>query len=149
MILDSINHIQRYASINPNFVKAINFVRDNADTIAVGKYVLDGEDLFVMIVETDLKDAKDAKMEAHLKYIDIQIVLEGTESYAWRSIDECVTPLSPFDTEHDIIFYSDQPTATVTANKGQFVIFFPEDGHAPLIGSGRIRKAIVKVRNLM
>ena len=33
-----------------------------------------------------------------------------------------------------------------TLRPGQFTILFPEDGHAPMIGEGDVRKIIVKVR---
>lgn len=146
MILDSISNGQQYTTLHPDFAKALKFVSDNAETIPAGKYMLDGDNLFVMIVETELKDAAKAKLEAHRKYIDVQVVLEGTESYAWASLDDCKTPQGAFDTDSDIIFFNDQPTSLVTAKKGQFAIFFPADGHAPLIGEGKIRKAIVKVK---
>ncbi|MBP8115537.1 MAG: YhcH/YjgK/YiaL family protein, partial [Chitinophagaceae bacterium] len=29
---------------------------------------------------------------------------------------------------------------------GQFVIFFPEDVHAPMIGEGDIKKLVIKVK---
>ena len=44
-------------------------------------------------------------------------------------------------------FYHDQPTSYVDLLPGDFVILFPEDGHAPFIGDGSpISKLIVKVR---
>ena len=51
----------------------------------------------------------------------------------------------PYNEEKDITFYVDKPTAYTKIYPGQFVIYFPEDGHAPGIGQGVIRKGIVKV----
>lgn len=144
MILDSIANIGQYAALHPAFEKAVKFVIDNID-MPQGRHVLDGDDLFVTFVETDLRRAEDAPIEAHRRYIDIQIVLSGTESYGWRAVSDCRTPKGEFDTANDIIFYNDAHATNVTAQSGEFVIFFPSDGHAPLIGNGTVRKAIIKV----
>lgn len=146
MILDSLKNGDQYSPLHPNFAKALKFVTENAQTIPVGKYYLDGDNLFVTIVETDLRPTHDCKMEAHRKYIDIQIVLDGIETFGWGELGDCQSPTGEFDTTKDIVFFADQATTLVTARAGQFVIFFPQDVHAPLIGQGRVRKAIVKVK---
>ena len=46
----------------------------------------------------------------------------------------------------DIQFFDDEPQTFYTLRPGQFTILFPEDGHAPMIGEGDVRKIIVKVR---
>jgi beta-galactosidase beta subunit len=33
-----------------------------------------------------------------------------------------------------------------TLNSGEFVIFYPEDVHAPMIGEDEIKKMVIKVR---
>ena len=48
--------------------------------------------------------------------------------------------------EEDCALYSDRPTTYVSLLPGQFVIVYPEDPHAPVIGSGKIRKLIAKVK---
>ena len=63
----------------------------------------------------------------------------------WTSIEHCTNEIDSYNPEKDIIFYADKPTTYITVNPGEFVIFFPEDGHAPAIGNGPIKKAVVKV----
>jgi YhcH/YjgK/YiaL family protein len=48
----------------------------------------------------------------------------------------------------DMTKYGDtKPQTNVTLKPGQFVIFFPQDGHAPcIIGEKKIKKAIFKVK---
>ena len=53
---------------------------------------------------------------------------------------------TPYNEQKDIAFYIDRPTAYTKIYPGQFAIYFPEDGHAPGIGQGNIRKVIVKVQ---
>ena len=47
--------------------------------------------------------------------------------------------------KQDIAFYIDKPTAYTKIYPGQFAIYFPEDGHAPGIGQGNIRKVVIKI----
>ena len=56
------------------------------------------------------------------------------------------TPLGTFDTQKDIQFFDDEPQTYYTLRPGQFTMLLPEDGHAPMVGEGHIRKIIVKVR---
>ena len=42
-------------------------------------------------------------------------------------------------------FFNDAPSTYFTILPGEFAIFFPGDGHAPLIGEGETKKIIIKV----
>ena len=48
----------------------------------------------------------------------------------------------------DFTFYRDPVERVFTLSPGEFVIFFPEDAHAPCIGEGVIRKMVAKVRKI-
>ena len=48
----------------------------------------------------------------------------------------------------DFTFYRDPVERVFTLSPGEFVIFFPEDAHAPCIGEGVIRKVVAKVRKI-
>ena len=37
------------------------------------------------------------------------------------------------------------PQTYYTLLPGQFTVLFPDDGHAPMVGEGHVRKIIVKV----
>ncbi|MFI3314983.1 MAG: YhcH/YjgK/YiaL family protein [Rikenellaceae bacterium] len=145
MIIDSLSNYKAYCSINPNFEKAIDYVLSNISTIENGRYEIDGDRAFVMIVEATLKEVSDAKLEAHNKYIDIQIPFTNPESFGVKARELCQSQSADFDNDNDIIFYEDAPSSIITVTPSEFVIFFPSDGHAPLIGCGSTRKAIIKV----
>ena len=46
----------------------------------------------------------------------------------------------------DILLFDDVPQTFYTMRPGQFTVLFPEDGHAPMVGEGTVRKIIVKER---
>ena len=147
MIIDSLKNTERYEYLNPLFKKAFDYVKtlDIASFVA-GKIELDGKNLFVNANATVLKKKEDAPLETHIEYIDIQIPLDVAESYGWKDIEKCTSISSPYDSEKDLAFYSDKPTTYFTLQPGEFVIFFPEDAHAPCVGEGEIKKLIIKVK---
>lgn len=146
MILDSTKNWQLYAAVNPLFGKVFDYLNSvDLNTLEEGKHVVDGDNIFLMINNRDLKKPEDAALEVHNKYIDIQIVIAGEETFGYKDRAECTSSRSEFNTEKDILFYDDKPTTYFTLHEGQMAVFFPEDGHAPMIGNGKIKKCIVKV----
>ena len=96
--------------------------------------------------EHNLKSKDMAKLEIHNTYADIQLIIDGVESFGWADRQGCDNPIEDFNTKNDIQFFNDIPTTYVTLKSNEFVIFLPTDAHAPLIGEGVIRKCIIKVK---
>lgn len=71
---------------------------------------IDGENLWVNIVETELKPISLAKFEAHNKYIDIQIPLSGSEQFGVKERKACTQAFGMFDNENDYILFDDAIT---------------------------------------
>lgn len=146
MIIDSLKNSARYEQLNPYFKQAFDYLKAlDFSTLEAGKTVLIEDTLFVMVNDTQLKNKPDAKLEVHNKYIDIQVPVTAAESFGWKERSICTDVTVPFNQEKDIEFYGDTPTTYFTLQPEEFVIFFPEDGHAPCVGEGDVRKIIVKV----
>jgi len=146
MILDSLKNAASVRTLNPLFKQAFEFIEKNdLSKMEPGKTIIDGDKLFISVMEIDGKTPEAAKMESHVKYIDIQVVISGVETMGWAAIEHCTDAIEPYNTEKDLQFFTNKPTTLLTVNPGEFVIFFPEDGHAPGIGKGPIKKAVVKV----
>lgn len=132
---------------NPNFAKAMEWMMDNdLNALAAGKHVIDGDNLWVNIVDAELKTVEQARLEVHDSYIDIQIPLSGPETFGVKARSECTKPAGEMDPEKDILFFDDEIEEVIEAAKGQVVTFAPDTAHAPLIGEGNIHKAIFKVK---
>ena len=132
---------------NPHYLRAIAFIESqDLRSLATGKHVIDGDNLWVNIVDADLRSAAEAKLEAHNQYIDIQVPLSGPEKYGVKAREECTLPAGPFDESNDIVFFNDPITEFKSAAPGEWIVFEPSEAHAPLIGSGKIHKAIFKVK---
>ena len=132
---------------NPWYAKAMEFIRTtDLASLENGRHEIDGSDLFVNIVDSQMKTPQQALLEVHDKYIDIQVPLSKPETYGVKPRSECTEPDGEMNVEKDILFYKDPVVKTITAAPGEPVTFAPDTAHAPLIGEGTIHKAIFKVR---
>ncbi len=146
MILDTIGHSAAYLTIHPLFGQAFDFlVKNDLSTMEPGRIVLVEDKLIASVMDVEGKTGEDASLESHRRYIDIQMVVGGTETMGWSPLERCIHESVAYNSEKDIAFYSDEPSALVRVNPGEFVVFFPADAHAPCIGEGTIRKVVVKV----
>lgn len=147
LIIDTLSQTSRYALLHPLFSRVFDFVRTARLTaLPAGRMTLDGERLSVSIDHTEGRGRDRARLEAHRRYIDIQITIAGTEHIGWRPLVRCRKPDAAFDADRDIGFFDDRPDTWLVVPEEHFVIFFPDDAHAPLAGEGPISKAIVKVQ---
>ncbi|WP_435628133.1 YhcH/YjgK/YiaL family protein [Candidatus Ferrigenium straubiae] len=146
MIFSTLSQADRYAALHPLFPRVFEYMR-NTDllSLAPGRYPIVDKQLFVIMESVPGRAREAAKLECHRKYIDIQLVLEGTDEMGWKALAECTQPVSDYSEEKDIRFFHDAAASWIATPPGAFCIFFPEDAHAPLVSSDNIRKAIFKV----
>ena len=85
-------------------------------------------------------------LEAHREYIDVHVVLDGEEHFGWRPLADCAAVRQSYDPAADCALYADRPSSWLTLRPGQAAIVFPEDPHAPVVGEGRVRKLIGKIK---
>ncbi len=149
MIIDNLSNAEKYFCVHPLFARAFEYIASqNLETIEAGKYEIHGEELKAIVSNkqgmTEAESA--AKFECHNKHIDIQVCINGKEQMGWKPRDTCTQQKVEYNPEKDVVFYNDTPDMYFGLTNGQFVIFFPEDVHAPMIGDGEIRKMVVKVK---
>ena len=147
MIIDTIENLGKYVELNPLFADVVEFLKNNdLQTIEEGKHFIKDKDLFVNIQVAKGKTQDAAVLETHIEMIDIQIPITCEETFGYTPL--CDLPDFEYNAEKDITKYGDTKAQTyVTVKPGQFVIFFPQDGHAPcIINQPEIKKAIFKVK---
>ena len=146
MIYGNIAYADRYASLHPLLPQLFAYVKSH-DLLhtPMGKIVLDGDKLFINNVNPECLSEEKQVLEVHRRYIDVHILLEGKERVGWRNTDDCKELAHPYDEGDDFATFFDKPTTYIDMMPNDFLIVFPEDAHAPIIGSGKIRKAIAKV----
>lgn len=147
MIIDTLENLKNYASVNPLFPKVVEFIQQNdLNALEAGKHEIVGKDLFVNIQMAKGRTPAEAVIETHNKMIDIQIPLSDTETFGYTPRE--ALPQAEYNVEKDITKIPDLVAESyVTCRPGMMVIFFPQDGHAPCIaGVPEIKKAIFKVK---
>ena len=146
MIFSSLSQSDRYSALHPLFQRAFDYIR-NTDLFAIapGRYHIDGENLIAIVENVAGKPRENARLEAHRRYIDIQLVLDGIDEMGWKPLADCHNPVSEHSMEKDIRFFHDAPASWIAVPPDHFCIFFPEDAHAPLVSKGQVRKVIFKI----
>jgi len=149
MIFDTLDNLKNYSSINPFMPQVLEFldqVKPSAN-LELKKYeIAPSKNVYAAVSEDQKRLPDDAMLEAHQQYIDIQIALDNKDKIGWLPISECKYAETKYDPESDIIFFSNDPSDFITLTPGKFAIFFPGDAHMPLLGDGKVKKMIIKVR---
>jgi len=147
MIIDTIENLGKYVALNPLFADVIEFLKNNdLRTMEEGKYPIKDKNLFLSVQVAKQRTKESAFIETHIEMVDIQIPISCAETYGYSPL--CDLPEFEYDAELDMTKYGDtKPQTYVTVKPGQFVIFFPQDGHAPcIIDEQEIKKVIFKVK---
>lgn len=144
MIFDLIENLVEYNSLNPkigNGLKKFNEIEIDYNK----RFEFDGGYLFFQEGTTTHID--EGTFEAHKKYIDIQIVLDGSEYVAWASIDQLEVDVA-YNVEKDVVRLNGNPETTMKINKGMAYICLPHDGHKVLKyidKATNYKKAVIKI----
>jgi biofilm protein TabA len=147
MILDRVEQIASYISLGAHFEKAAVFIA-NTDLAALenGRHAIDDDRVYALVLRELGKPQANTRLEAHRRYADIQLVLEGTEKMGWISRPLCDRPDGAYDDAKDVEFFHGEPELWVTVRPGRFALFLPDDVHAPMVSDDELHKVVVKVQ---
>jgi biofilm protein TabA len=149
MIIDTLDNAHKYFAVHPLFEKAFDYIKGlDLANVTPGKNDIDGDNLKAIFASKTGMSAAESiqKFECHNKHIDIQLCIKGKETMGWKPRGSCHAPKGEYNSEKDVLFYNDAPDMYFGLTDGQFVIFFPEDVHAPMIGEEEITKLVIKVK---
>lgn len=151
MIVDEIKNYAKYSHLPARIVQAINYIGSTDFThVENGQYELDGKKLVSIVMRYKTKLPPEAIWESHRKYIDVQFMAYGSEKVGIATMEKAPPVTYPYSDEKDVIFY-EPGTKYFEANMGTFMIFYPEDIHAPSLARGNppepedVVKVVVKV----
>jgi len=127
---------------------AFAFLKEHdLQTIAKGKYPIDGDHVFATVTEDPTKDFEKTNWESHRKYVDIQCVITGVERMGVSPVTKA-TVTEPYDEKKDVAHYTVEGTQ-YDIPAGTFVVFFSQDAHRPNItpgGNKPVKKIVIKVQ---
>ena len=88
MICDTLEHLNRYRGFHENLDTAIDYltaycVGHTLADLPLGRTEVDGENVFINVMEADLKPGEGANPEYHRRYADLQIDITGGEGWGY------------------------------------------------------------------
>lgn len=125
MIIDKFDNIRFYGPMLNNLENGLQAVHALRNPEA-GRYEFDGG--FFMIQKGATKPMEEGTFEAHRKYVDVQIVLEGSEEIAWAELRD-LKEEGAYDCEKDKAAYTGAEVHAMKITEGMCYIAFPHDGH--------------------
>ncbi|WP_292010862.1 YhcH/YjgK/YiaL family protein [Chryseobacterium sp.] len=139
MIYDKLENIKKY-----NF--DFDFILKNLDThnFIPGRSDIDSDNQFVIGLEYETKNEEDAIWEAHRKYLDIHVVLEGKE---FVHISDIKNMTSTKEYEPDYELFEGPKEHIILLEPGTFLVLFPNEVHKTSVHTGNknlIRKKVFK-----
>ena len=149
MVLDKLENIDKYSGLGERISKALLFLKqNNFQEMKDGRYEIDGENIYASVMRYKTKPAENGKWESHKKYIDVQFVADGSERIGYSNLSG-MTVNENYSEEKDVQFLIGEGDF-ITAEKGTFVILFPQDVHMPGISidnrQSDVTKVVVKVK---
>ena len=150
MIYANKGDFARYCAMHPRFQKAFDaMIALAAQPFEKGRHGVDGEEIFINAAEYDTKPQEDSFFEAHRKYVDIMLMLEGEERIGCKHVEKLASITRPYDENGDaLIAAMEEELTSIHMTPGDMVVFFPEDGHAPGMDwnkTSHVKKLIAKV----
>lgn len=149
------DYSERDFAYSENLRKAFKYLNEKGVegllALESGKHVIDEKGEVYLNRSTYVgKEEKDAKIEGHEKWLDIQIVLKGKEKigYVDKRKFGAANVTVPYDPVKDKTNYKGERDAVVLLEGGYFALVFPNDLHQPCIkvDENPIEKAVVKVK---
>ncbi len=145
MIVDSLKNSEKYITLHKDFELVFNYINThNLIDMECGRHELRENEVFFNLQEYETKSVQ--KLEAHKKYIDIQVVVKGEEFMGYTNIDT-TTVNETYNEEKDVMFLEGKVDKLKADNK-TFLIFYPQDAHMPALCIDKpsvVKKAIFKI----
>ena len=151
MIVDSIERWKAGKAILPPAVDRALKLASALDlaTMEPGRYELEGDKIFVLVMDAQSGPKAEKRPEAHAKYLDVQYVVKGAEKMGYSPYPDQVKVTEEDLEGRDIIFYDSAAHETdVLVNEGMFAVFFPYEVHRPCVAvdaPAKARKAVIKI----
>ncbi len=147
MIVDVLSNSDKYVSLHKDFKLVFDYIKNNnLKGMECGKHEIRGDEVFFNLQEYETKPLQ--KLEAHKKYTDIQLVVDGYEYMGYTNINNTGIK-EAYISENDVMFLTSDRTDKIFADDKTFVIFFPQDAHMPALsgdnGTNHVKKAVFKI----
>lgn len=148
MIFGNIQNLEEYPFLEEQIKECFTYAREHElVSYEKGSHEIDGDRLFVNVVEYTTTTAEERFWEAHRQYLDLHLMLRGTEQIDLNFIQNM--DVKEFVKKDDFLPMDGEKNSSVILRDGDFMICYPSDGHRTAVavdGPETIKKAIFKIR---
>lgn len=143
MIFDQLKNIKFFLP------EEISNLFNNFPNLGLNQKFSPSNKFFIKNIEYHTKNENECLIESHRKYVDVQLLLEGTEIIKIFDNNKLIKS-TEYDIKEDVIFYqmNYNPFIQLKFEPGYFCILFPEDAHLTAIkvdDVAKITKIVIKV----
>lgn len=147
MIFGNIKNLNEYNYLPEDIKKCFEYAASN-DLLNYekGSHKIDGDKLFVNVVEYETTEVENRFWEAHKNYLDLHLMLDGKEQIDVNFIGNMEQ--KDFVEKDDFLPLEGNRNGHVILEQGDFLICYPNDGHRTAVKvdkSEKIKKAIFKI----
>lgn len=131
MIFDRLENLAKFACI-PRVEAIVGFISSmDVYSLQPGSVPIQGDDLFVKVLEYAPKPAAENNFETHKYYADVQVIFRGIEQMQITGPDN-LSPVGPYDAEQDFQFFNAQKDiSNIIIKEKEFLVFSPGEVHKP------------------
>lgn len=148
MLFGNVGHVMEYAGLEEDIKACIQYAKKHdLSLFEKGTHEIDGQRLFVNIVEYTTTTPKERPWEAHKEYLDIHLMLTGSERIDLNFIENLSH--KTYEPETDFLPMEGEADRYVVLHEGEFLVCGIHDGHRTAIMVDKpeaVKKAIFKVR---
>lgn len=149
MIIDQLHNASLYSSINSRIGNALSFLKGNPiSEWPAGRYEIPISGMYLLIQQYNTYKQDKMFWEAHRDHIDVQYIIDGEETMGYAPVSELTVTGDFLDTK-DVLVLEGNGKLFFTMQKGDFVVFYPQDAHMPCLTLREpemVKKAVVKIR---
>ncbi len=149
MIYDKIENLGLYFDGKEYFSRIEDVIKEFIKSpFDSGRIDIDGDNMWCNVAKYNVEAKDEIKYEAHRKYADVQVMIEGEEIIGYSNLSDC-TITEDFNGDNDISFMTSDKGVMMPLRKGFFMVLFPEDAHAPCLksdGAEFAHKLVFKVK---
>lgn len=147
MVFGNIQHLYEYKFLIPAIQKCFEYAQSHdLASFSKGRYAIDGEHIFVNIVEYTTSAADTRIWEAHKRYLDFHLMLVGEEQVDLNHIHNM--NMGDYQDNRDYLPMDGTKICSLILSPGDFLICYPSDGHrtgVAIQSPQDIKKAIFKI----
>lgn len=148
MVFGNIRDLKDYGYLKAEVLKCFEYAK-NHDLLSYekGSHEIDGDNLFVNIVEYETTTPENRFWEAHKKYLDLHFMLKGPEQIDVNFIDNMEQ--KEFVDKDDFLPLEGEANSHVVLTEGDFLLCYPKDAHRTAVQVNTpavIKKAIFKIK---